>query len=1120
MASSCIESKMKNKLSSVFCSLIGLFFLSQTTAFGQSLSEKLKFSRIGVNAGLSNSSVTSIIQDSRGFMWIGTSDGLNRYDGYRFVTYKKIDTDSTGLVSNNIHTLFEDSKGKLWISGNIRGFYYFDRLKEKVTKVPELSTTGQISSIDEDENKTLWVTGNINNSPIVASYSRDGDKWILYQLPLPAWADVLKIEYIVNDDYWLTTRTNGLFKWNKSKNSLVNIVDASVLKNVSKCVKDVDGSLWFATQSGLCKFDPKMMSFKYLGSDSNGKSSVLKNSILDLLVDGPNLWIGTENGGLCQMDIRTESFTNYMPDKADPSSISDKSIWSVYKDRQKRIWVGTFSAGLCIYDEMKNEFRGSDTPLINDQVNAIIIDKKQRLWVGTEGGLTMQQGKTVKHYTNHKQEAKSLPNFPVISTFEDHSNQLWFGMWNGGLCKLNEASNTFTNYAFDSQNESSLKVLSIIQESESNHLLIGTFNGLYVMDDERNGKFTHYIDESYGASRFIRFLFEDSQKKLWVGSISDLYVFDIKTNTRKVYKTDMQINCIAEDRDGTIWVGSEKGLHKFNRNRENTETYTVSNGLPSDIIRSILIDDHGNIWLGSTKGISKFNPKNRQFTNYNEIDGLNGDEFRTNAFFKSKNGELFFGGKGLTTFHPDSIRSNPYVPNIYITSIKVFNKPVGIGKLDSLSKNISEIHELNLPYETDFFTLEYVGLNYTSASKNRYAYKLEGLDVDWVDAGIRRSATFRNLGPGSYIFKVKVSNNEGIWNEEPATFIIRIPTPWWEKTWVKVLSVLIIFATAILISVLRTKNIKRWNRKLQETIEEKTKHIQEQNRVLTEQGEEMTIQNEILQESKEEIAAQRDLVEQQNIMLNERQVLIEQQNQNLENEVIKRTSELVEHSQQLEQFAFISAHNLRAPVARMLGLGQLLELTKNAPKEREDIYPRIMQTARELDSVVSDLSTILQLKKNTESIITDINLEDEVTLICENLEKEIAQTGVTIKTDFAQAKVIQSVKPYIESILYNLISNAIKYRHPSRESVIFIKTEKFEEQVCLRVSDNGLGIDLNLYKEKLFTLYQRFHLHIEGKGMGLYLVKAQTIALGARIEVESEVNKGTTFNIYFKEKLG
>ena len=329
------------------------------------------------------------------------------------------------------------------------------------------------------------------------------------------------------------------------------------------------------------------------------------------------------------------------------------------------------------------------------------------------------------------------------------------------------------------------------------------------------------------------------------------------------------------------------------------------------------------------------------------------------------------------------------------------------------------------------------------------------------------------------------------------------------------------------------RKVKKFNREISEQKEEiqaQTEELTESNQVISHQNEklktihdEVIAQNEVLIQSQEEISSQRDLVSEQNQKLEEARMIIEQQNEEiklrnetLEEEVESRTKELVEYNQQLEQFAFISSHNLRAPVARILGLGQLMDLAGKTPDDETLIHKSLILTTRELDRVVRDLNTILEIKKNNTSVVTTIDLEEELNLILLNLEKEIAETKAQIQIDFSGVKTIQSIRPYIDSILINLISNAIKYRHPQRSPIIQLKTEKVGDFILLTVKDNGLGIDLSLHKEKIFTLYSRFHTHVDGKGLGLYLVKTQIVAMGGRIEVESEVNNGLTFYIYLK----
>lgn len=393
---------------------------------------------------------------------------------------------------------------------------------------------------------------------------------------------------------------------------------------------------------------------------------------------------------------------------------------------------------------------------------------------------------------------------------------------------------------------------------------------------------------------------------------------------------------------------------------------------------------------------------------------------------------------------------------------------------------------------------------------------LEGFDPNWINVGTQRFATFTNLDPATYVFRVKASNNDGLWNEEGTSLIIHILPPWWKTWWARSLFILTLIGVATLTFSMRTRRILTANRELEDAVNQKTNELQktnlalrkseeqiiEKNKTLVTQSDELAAQNEELLQSQEEVSAQRDLVE--------------KQNENLELEVAKRTNELVEYNQQLEQFAFIAAHNLRAPVARILGLGQLLEMLENTPEKKDEIYPKLVNTTRELDGVVKDMNTILDFRKNSDSHLTLVDLGVVISKIRVMLEREITNAHAIITTDFAQIESIRTVKPYLESILYNLISNAIKYRDTERSPTIHVKTEIIENEICLSVADNGLGIDLIAFRDKLFTLYSRFHIHLEGKGLGLYLVKTQITALGGRIEIESEVNKGSTFRVYFK----
>ncbi|SKC87202.1 sensor histidine kinase [Ohtaekwangia koreensis] len=1103
-----------------------IFFCCQ--AFAQTSVEKIKFSKIELHSELSNSRVTSILQDSRGFIWVATEDGLNRFDGYEFKVYRNLPNDTTSLLKNSILNLYEDSRGILWISTSNGGLHTYNIKQDNFERIKEYNFNCEIGVITEDKDY-IWIGGVKSHNAFIDRLDKISHQWkrsTLFRSENPT----LFISRDAADEFWIGVRNIGFFKWNEKTNSVKkysadkNNRNTIIHNGVHQIIRDPKGYIWIATEGGVSKFEIATGKFKnYSKALLQNHTAPLVDNTLSLCMDGDYIWIGTENGGLSQLDTRTDNFKNFSNIKNDPSSLPDNSVWVLYKDRQGRIWIGMYSKGLCVIDRMKDKFSELDIPLENDVVNAIWQDSKKRFWVGTENGIAMKDGSNV-HYFNHSENnPNSLSSNPILSILEDSKQQMWFGTWAGGLNRFDEVNNRFITYKPDSERINSMSdanVFAIAQLKESGKLLAGTYKGLNILQDEKRGIFTNYRSDKFEYNNYIRTIHEDSEGNVWIGTIEDLALFDPHTQKIVSFNTSMDpnfhsvgglVNCIVEDKKRRLWVGTNNGLYLI-INKKYSKRYTIESGLKNDIVYGILEDNSGNLWLSTAEGISKFNPETNKFKYYDVNDGLLSNEFKANVCFKNDEGQFFFGGKGVNVFYPDSIKDNPYIPPVYITDLKLFNQSVKVGDKDGiLTQQISEAFEVSLSPEYNFFTINYVALNYTAPTKNQYAYKLEGFDDTWNYVGDQRSVTFTNLDPGYYIFKVKASNNDGLWNEEGTLLIIRILPPWWETWWFRSLASIIIISVVMGTYKVRVSRITQQNRKLEDIVERRTR--------------ELAHQNEELLQIQQQISAQRDLVSEQNMELQYAREIIEKQNdeiilrnETLEAEVEERTRDLVEYNQQLEQFAFISAHNLRAPVARILGLGNVLGIIRNDPNEVNMIIDRIMFTTEELDRVVKDLNTVLELRKDNTSVITRINLADELKLVKINLEKEIEETHTVFEEDFSNAAVVYTLKPYLDSILMNLISNAIKYRNPNIPPVIRIQSQIVQEHICITVSDNGLGMDLPLYRDKLFTLYSRFHSHVEGKGMGLYLVKTQATALGGKIEVESQTGNGTTFKVYIRNQ--
>ena len=1115
--------------------LILTIVLSGRPSLSQHITRDAKFRRLSENIQLSNLNITAIEEDSKGFLWVGTMDGLNRFDGYDFKIYRNIENNAASLVKNRVEAIYEDSDSVLWVSTLNSGLQYYNRKADSFIRIPEFSQRYcQVFRITEDAQHNLWIGGAMNEQAFVAVRDYKTHRWEKFLL-FRAAEGIYSILQISENEFWLGSQSNGLLRWNRK----TNIIEKHYLhdpnnpnslpgNDIRKIVKDKNENLWIATHDGgLSKFNVKDNQYtNYTINPARGLPSLPNNTIRCMIADENDLWMATENGGLSRMNMKTGVLTNFLYDKFNPNSIINNSIWSVCKDRQGRIWVGSFAKGLCVLDVLEDKLPIYDPSLKDDLVNVIVYDSKNRMWIGTEDGLILKDEKGSQRFQFDPKNKNSISSNAIDCVFEDRDHRIWVGVWEGGINRFVEESRSFVRYNHDPNRQESLSdpnVFNIAQSSETGELLISSFGGLDILKDEKKGIFSNPFAYPHEGDQFHFTLLEDKAHNIWVGARSGLGVYSLRNKQIKqiniwddTTKTSEQINCIFEDHNGGLWVGSSGGLHQMVAFGK-FHSYTVKDGLPVDFVQGIMEDDKGNLWLGTSKGLSMFNPNTKQFKTYDESDGLLSNELRRKAFLKMKDGRMLVGGKGINSFYPDSIASNPNKPFVYITDFKIFNRSIKPKADDGILKDdITESKEIYLNHDQLFFTIHYVGINFTSSYKNRYAYKLEGFDKNWINVGTQRFATFTNLDPGTYTFRVRASNNDGLWNEEGASIIIHLLPPWWKTWWARTLYIFLATGIATLIFFLRTRSILVANRELEDAVNQKTEELQKTNTALRKSEEEIIEKNKRLMAQSDELAAQNEELQRSQEEVSKQRDLVETQNANLEMEVARRTNDLVDYNQQLQQFAFIAAHNLRAPVARILGLGQILGMLENTPEKKNEIYPKLIQTAMELDGVVKDLNTILDSRKNSELHVTDVALDTEVTKILSTLEREVINSNATITTNFTQAEIIRTVKPYLESILYNLISNAIKYRDPLRAPVINVSTLKLENEICLIVSDNGLGIDLASHRDKLFTLYSRFHIHLEGKGLGLYLVKTQITALGGKIEIDSEVGKGSTFKVYFK----
>ena len=755
----------------LFCFLTPLFLPSS----GRS-QEGVMFNHLTVSQGLSQGSVVCILQDRQGFMWFGTQEGLNRFDGYRFTVFKHSPADSTTLNGSFVITIAEDSSGTLFV-GTLNKpdvLNRFDRKAETFSLVPKDSIDlmhARVSSVfqsHKDPSGVRW-SGTIGGG--VTRFDSRSDK-------------------------------STSFKHDPSD-------PASLVDNrVYSVFGDRSGTIWVGTREGLDRFDPKTERFVHYRHDEKNLHSLSDNWVWPILEDRTGmLWFGTFRGGLNRFDRVTETFTRFKHNDSNPRGLGDDRLYSLYQDRSGMIWVGTingvdyFNPEIGAFVHYYSDPKKPDG-LAHNAVYSMYLDKLGTVWIGTDGGLDRWERSTDRftHYRHNPANPQSLGENVVQCILEDKSGSLWLGTQSSGLDRFDRTSGRFTHFRRDSLNPRSLSDNRIyaLLEDRRGEIWVGTYGGGLNRFDGKANTFRAYthndsIPGSLGAPG-VWALLEDRSGVLWAGTYKGgLDRFNRETETFTHFKPDPSdatslsnetVLCMHEDRKGDLWVGTMSGLNRLDLQTGKFQRYFEKDGLPNSYINGILEDDRGNLWISTVKGISRYDPQRRVFRNFDQSDGLQGNEFNTGAFAKDhKTGEMYFGGmNGFNLFHPEKVKDNPYVPPVVFGAFTRYNTDDAEGK-PIVEKGIAAKPEITLSYKDNVASFEFAALSYYNAFKNQYAYKLEGYSDNWIQLGMQRTATFTNLDAGQYTLRVKGSNNDGVWNDTGAVLGLTVTPPWWKTRW-------------------------------------------------------------------------------------------------------------------------------------------------------------------------------------------------------------------------------------------------------------------------------------------------------------------------------------------------
>ncbi len=898
---------------------------------------------------------------------------------------------------------------------------------------------------------------------------------------------------------WICT-DNGLNRFDRESEKIIHYKHnpdnpGSLASNQVECIyQDRSGILWVGTEGGLSKFDPDTGKFVNYLLDPNNPGSVSQFQVQVIFEDETGrLWVGTKFRGIGLFDKKSEKFTFYQHNPDDPKSFSHNYVLQIYQDRSRNLWFGTKGGGLNKLKPKRKKFnhykfRGENSwdSAQGNQVYAIFEDKFGVFWIGTEGGLHKfdRNAGQIAHYSIPI-NSNNLNINRIWAICEDNSGNLWLGTKGDGITIFNRKTEKVTRYKHDPKNPNSLSddFAVALHQDQTGSIWIGTYEGLNEFDPERK-QFKRYkhdptIPYSLTHNR-ISAIYEDHSGKLWIGTYVGLNnIITENQETQKIavkrYKSNPKdlnslsndrVWTICEDQSGKLWIGTNGGLNKYDRKTQQFTHYTEKDGLPNNNILGIVSDLEENLWLSTDHGISKFNPETESFVNYDIHDGLQANKFNRGACYKSKSGEMFFGcDNGINFFQTEQVKRNNHVPPIVLTGFKKFNKEV------VLSKTISEIQKLELSYKDNFFSFEFAALDYVNPKKNHYAYMMEGFDEDWIYSGTKPYATYTNLNPGEYVFRVKGSNNDGLWNEAGTSIKIMISPPFWKTWWFR------IFAGSVLLLTIfgwhnnRIRNIEMQKKQLSGEVKERTHELEISNRELV-------------------------------------------------------NSKTVAENANKSKSTFLAnmSHEIRTPLNAIIGMTELsLETTLNSEQRG---YLNIVQSSSEsllgLINDILDFSKIEAGQMEVENI--DFNLHDVVEGTVEILSMRAETKGVELLCYLEPgiSKWFVGDPTRLRQVLFNLTGNAIKFTESGEVTVTvefanhLNKNGDNDKKIGLhfKVSDTGIGIS----QENLEKIFEKFSQadtsttrKFGGTGLGLNISISLVELMGGEMWVDSQVGEGSTF---------
>lgn len=1064
--------------------------------------EQYRFSILNSSHGLTHNQVSCFFQDDNGYIWIGTTAGLNRFDGHHLKVFTHEAQDSASLSGRDVFNIFQDPEGIIWVSTS-QGYNLYHPQTESFThnwqeQLKKFSNVESgLNEIVKDRSGLYWFIHNTNG---LSCYDPETKLTRHFTQKAPGGSglhsnSVSAISQNVNGDYWILHRDGMLEKLDGKSLKITEQQDYLFRKFNGqsynyKLTVDSDNDLWLYLpndQQGVFYFSDAGKTFTHF--HKNADRLKLNTNLVTGVVEEEKgtIWIGTDLGGINIID-KSNFTVNYVLHNAEvKNSLVHNSIYSLYKDSDGIIWAGAYKNGVSYYHKnifrFKNYKHYASLPesLPYNDVNCFIEDEEGNIWIGSNGGGLIHWNRTSGRFTQYKHDPdnpNSLSSDVIVSLETGNNNDLWIGTWLGGLNKFD--GRNFTRYKSSPQEDSSLPNENIweIFEDRKGNLWLGTISqGLQVLDS-RNKTFSTYkpkTSQDSVSNLYISAITEDNEGNIWAGGNNGIDVINPETGKIRHFLHDSKrpeslgsntVLWILKDSKGQMWTGTDNGLDLYQPRDNSFRHFSLKEGLPHKIILAVLEDEAGNIWLSTPNGLSRLQLNYSEgemiagVTNYDESDGLQGRVFNENAALKTGSGDLIFGGpNGFNVFNPKNLEPNREKPEIVFTDFLLFNKSTGTGKEVNgrvlLAQSISQTDKITLKHYENVFTLEFAALSFFRPDKHKYLYKLEGFDKEWLSAdNFNRRITYTNLDPGDYTFKVRASNNDGLWNDEAKSIQITVLAPFW-KTPMAYLFYAMFLAACLLLG---------------------------------------------------------------------RRIMLQRERMKFQLEQQKREARQL-HELDLMKIRFFTniSHEFRTPLSLILApVEGLLSKTQDSQQLRQ--FQMIHRNAKRLLNLVNQLLDFRKLE--VEGIAFYPSEGNIIRFIKESVQSfsdlsENKNIKLSFRSDVAELQASFDMDK-LEKILFNLLSNAFKFtpEHGIIEVNVLYNPEAVSSEgfklLEIQVKDCGIGIP----KDKQKKIFKRFFrnevpdsLVNQGSGIGLSITKEFVKIHGGTISVESEPGKGSCFKV-------